>query len=189
MAIFDDIEALILANSPGHESVPAALASIGCSPSISVAVLEDGKITSRCYSTVGDDSETLFQACSISKPINALATMKLIDQGHLTLESTVGELLQKELLDILVQGSPAAQRPIIEAITIKQLMSHTAGLTVHGFVGYSNLDKVPAAKDILAGTFPANSSRIRLGALPGHSHSYSGGGITILQSSCWSLSA
>lgn len=137
MAIFDDVEALILANHPGHENVSAALASIGCSPSMSIATLENGVITSRCYSTVGNDTETLFQAASISKPVNALAVMKLIEQGKFTLDSTVGALLPKELLDILADGSPASQRPIVEGITVKQLLSHTAGLNVHGFAGYS----------------------------------------------------
>lgn len=186
MAIFDDVEALILANHPGHEDVSAALASIGCSPSISIAILEDGVITSRCYSTIGNDTETLFQAASISKPVNALAVMRLIEQGKFTLDSTVGALLPKELLDVLAEGSPPSQRPIVEGITVKQLLSHTAGLTVHGFAGYSQADKVPRAKEILAGTYPSNSLRIRVAALPGHSHSYSGGGITLLQ---WILEA
>ncbi len=181
MAIFDDIEALILANYPGYKDVAAALASAGCSPSMSVAILEDGFITPRCYSTVGNDTETLFQACSISKPINALATMKLIEQGRFTLDSTVGTLLPEGLLSLLVQGSPASQRPIVEGITVKQLMSHTAGLTVHGFGGYSRPDRVPSAREILTGASPSNSPRIRVAALPGHSQSYSGGGITLLQ--------
>ncbi len=186
MTIFDDIEALILANCPGHKDVPAAFASVGCSPSISIAVLEGGVITSRCYSTVGNDTETLFQAASISKPVNALAVMKLIEQGRFTLDSTVRALLPKVLLDILVEGSPPSQRPIVEGITVKQLLSHTAGLTVHGFAGYSHTDRVPSAKEILAGAHPSNSPRIRVAALPGHSHSYSGGGITLLQ---WILEA
>lgn len=181
MSVFDHLEALVLANSPGETDVTAAIANNALAPSVSMAVLQEGKITSRCYSTIGDNTETIFQACSISKPINALAVMKLIDQGRFTLSSTIADLLPKGLLDILVEGSPASLRPIVEGITVKQLLSHTAGLTVHGFIGYSSRDKVPAVRQIIEGTFPCNSARIRLGALPGHSFSYSGGGITVLQ--------
>lgn len=181
MGVFEELEAIILANHPECKDVATALAKVGESPSLSVAILEDGIITSRCYSTVGDTTDTIFQAASISKPINGLVVMKLIEQGKFGVESTIKELLPKDVLDILVQGSPASQRPLVEGITIKQLMSHTAGLTVHGFLGYSSEARLPTVKEILSGTFPANSTRIRMGSLPGHSHSYSGGGITVLQ--------
>ena len=179
MSALDQLESLVLANLPQHKDVAACFAELG-SPSTSIAILDNGEVSSRCYSTVGDNVDTVFQAASISKPINGLATMKLIEEGHFTLASTVAELLPKEYLDILTDGSPASQRKIIEKITIKHLLSHTAGLNVCGFFGYG-ASAVPTLKQILAGEKPSNSLRIRLKAFPGQNYSYSGGGITVLQ--------
>ncbi|KAK0387565.1 hypothetical protein NLU13_3811 [Sarocladium strictum] len=173
------LENLLLANS-GSLTPAQALAELG-TPSTSIAVLENGAISSVCHSTVGDDDATVFQACSISKPITALAIMRLIDDGHFTLESTVSQLLPADILNILMEGSPASQKSIIEEITVGQLMSHTSGLSVHGFGGYSSPDKIPSTADILLGRSPANNLRVRLELLPGFTYCYSGGGITVLQ--------
>ncbi|KAK3192203.1 hypothetical protein K4F52_001833 [Lecanicillium sp. MT-2017a] len=180
MSVLDQLEALVLGNFLHQKDVAACFAELG-TPSTSIAILDNGSLSSKCYSTVGSDVDTVFQACSISKPINGLAVMKLVDEGRLSLSNTVAELLPKEYLDILTEGSPANQRSIVEKITVKQLMSHTAGLTVHGFLGYPKGSLVPKLREILAGANPSNSPRIRMNALPGYGHSYSGGGITVLQ--------
>ncbi|KAL2206290.1 beta-lactamase/transpeptidase-like protein [Sarocladium strictum] len=176
---FERLERLLLANT-GSSTPAEALVHLG-TPSTSIAVLDDGVISSICHSSVGDNDETVFQACSISKPIAALAIMRLIEDGHFTLESTVSQLLPADVLDILIQGSPPSQKAMVEQITVDQLMSHTAGLSVHGFGGYSSSDKVPSTKDILLGRAPSNSLRVRLDLLPGLTFSYSGGGITVLE--------
>jgi CubicO group peptidase (beta-lactamase class C family) len=179
MSVLDQVESLVLANFPQHKDVAACFAELG-SPSTSIAILDNGEVSARCYSTVGDNVDTVFQAASISKPINGLATLKGIEQGHFTLASTLAELLPKDYLDILTTGTPASQRKIIEKITIKHLLSHTSGLNVSGFAGYG-ASTVPTLKQILAGEKPSNSPRIRLQAFPGQNFSYSGGGITVLQ--------
>lgn len=176
---FKRLERLLLANT-GSSSPAEALVHLG-TPSTSIAVLDNGVIESVCHSSVGDNEETVFQACSISKPITALAIMRLIEDGHFTLESTISQLLPADVLDILTQGSPPSQKTMVEQITVEQLMSHTAGLSVHGFGGYSSSDKVPSTKDILLGRAPANSLRVKLDLLPGLTFSYSGGGITVLE--------
>ncbi|KAJ2982114.1 hypothetical protein NQ176_g1604 [Zarea fungicola] len=180
MAILDEFEALILANFPHHETVAACLAELG-SPSTSVSILEDGVLSTRCYSIVGDDADTVFQACSISKAINAIAVLKLVEDGRFTLSSTLRELLPSNYLDILADGSPASQRPLIEAITVKQLLSHTAGLTPSSFPGYPSTDKVPSLSEIVAGAKPANTVRFRLRSLPGYKYTYAGSGTVLLQ--------
>lgn len=106
--------------------------------------------------------------------------MRLVDEGYFTLDTTIAELLPSEILDILTEDSPSAQKKIIASITVRQLMSHTAGLSVSGFVGYAN-GPYPTVQDTLRGAYPANNLRVRLDALPGSGFSYSGGGITVLQ--------
>lgn len=58
-------------------------------------------------------------------------------------------------------------------------MSHTSGLSIHGFPGY--VDSGPDARTVLSGTAPSNTCGVRLQSLPGQGYSYSGGGITVLQ--------
>lgn len=135
MALFDNLEALIRAGFPNCETPAKSFAQMG-TPSLSIAVLEDGDVSSRCYSTVGDDTETIFQACSISKPITALAVMRLVDTGALTLNSTIGSLLRQDILDVMTDGCSSGQRELTEGITVKQLLSHTAGLSTPDFPGY-----------------------------------------------------
>ncbi|UNI22510.1 hypothetical protein JDV02_008394 [Purpureocillium takamizusanense] len=183
MTLLDDLESIIRADQPACPSTAAALAKIG-SPTMSIAVLEDGVVSARCFSTVGGDTETVFQACSISKPVAAMAIMKLIDEGKFGLESTIAELLPADVLEILTEDSPKSQKSMIEKITIKQLMSHTAGLSASGFPGYdtsSGDGPVPSAREVLRGRPPVNTVRVRLEGLPGQAFSYSGGGITVLQ--------
>ncbi|KAK2592394.1 hypothetical protein QQS21_009913 [Conoideocrella luteorostrata] len=176
---FDRLERIILTNSPSP-SAAQSLAILG-TPSTSIAVLANNTCSSICYSTLKDNTSTLFQACSISKAVAGMAIMRLIDQGLFTLQSTILQLLPAETLAILTEDSPHSQRKIIENITVKQLMSHTAGLSVGGFGGYPLLDKVPPGNDILRGQFPINNLRVRLQLLPGLAFSYSGGGTTVLQ--------
>ncbi|KAJ6786107.1 hypothetical protein PWT90_02463 [Aphanocladium album] len=180
MALLDQLETLILANHPQHDNVAECLAELGA-PSLSIAVMDNGELSARCYSTAGDDTETAFQACSISKAVNAVATMKLIEDGRLTLNGTLLELLPKNYLDVLLDGSPENQRPLIESITITQLLSHTAGLAPSSFPGYSPLAAVPTMQQIIAGQKPANTTRFRLVSLPGHKFEYAGAGTTLLQ--------
>lgn len=140
-------------------------------------------MTAKCFSTVGDDTETVFQACSISKPVTAMAIMKLVDQGKLSLDGTLKELISSDLLKVMTYGSPNAPKAMVESITIRQLMSHTAGLSQHGFPGYSlgNRTGIPTAQQIIEGGFPVNTMPVRLQNPPGFCFKYSGGGITLLQ--------
>ena len=61
------------------------------------------------------------------------------------------------------------------------LLSHTAGLTVHGFPGYKITDTLPSLAEILDGKKPANTSAVRSAFEPGLKFQYSGGGTTISQ--------
>ncbi|MCK5694470.1 MAG: serine hydrolase, partial [Bacteroidales bacterium] len=62
-----------------------------------------------------------------------------------------------------------------------RILSHSAGLTVHGFGGYAFDDEVPSTVQVLNGEEPANSGRIYPDTIPGVQYSYSGGGYTIMQ--------
>ena len=177
MDLYAELERLISSQDPTSAPPAEILAKIG-SPSVSIAVLDHGSITSKCLSTIRDDSETLFQACSISKPIAGMAIMRLVQAGKLHLDSKIVDLLPKDIVSNL---ETPHTKSLIQQITVRQLMSHTSGLTVAGVPGYAPSRDLPDAKAMLSGKPPANTLQVRAQTLPGYVFSYSGGGMIVLQ--------
>ena len=66
-------------------------------------------------------------------------------------------------------------------VTLRQLLSHTAGMTVSGFGGYSIHDSIPTTVQILNGEYPANSLPVKVNIFPGTRARYSGGGFIVAQ--------
>ncbi|HEY2509911.1 MAG TPA: serine hydrolase domain-containing protein [Polyangiaceae bacterium] len=117
---------------------------------------------------------TLFQAGSISKPVAAMAVLRDVQDGRLALEAKINDVLKSWKLpdNDLTRASP---------VTLRELLSHTAGTTIHGFPGYAAGDPVPGVVQILDGVPPANTEPVRVDLPPGTKFRYSGGGITIAQ--------
>jgi CubicO group peptidase (beta-lactamase class C family) len=150
-------------------------------PGVSIAVIHDFKIEwAKGYGvkeTGGDDPvtpETLFQAASISKPVAACATLYFVEQGLLDLDEDVN----KKLISWEVPENEFTKE---KKVTLRGIMSHSAGLTVHGFGGYAQWKEVPSLLQILNGEKPANSSPIRVDIEPRSKFRYSGGGYTMMQ--------
>jgi len=124
----------------------------------------------------GDDSvtgDTLFQAASISKPVSAMAALRLVQDGVLDLDADVNEVLRSWRV-------PENEHTQAHKVTLRGLLSHTAGLTVSGFRGYPAGEELPTVQQILAGEPPANSEPVRVVQEPGTAYSYSGGGYTLM---------
>ncbi|HEY2469073.1 MAG TPA: serine hydrolase [Terracidiphilus sp.] len=149
-------------------------------PGVSIAVIHDGKIEwargfgLRSIGGAPVNAETMFQAGSISKPLAAMACLRLVQQGKLSLDTDVNTYLTswKFPADPPAQGKP---------ITLRELLTHTGGTTVHGFPGYASNEPVPTLVQVLNGEKPANTPAIRSEAAPGARWNYSGGGYTIMQ--------
>ena len=120
------------------------------------------------------DSLTLFQAASISKPVAALAVMRLVRDGRLDLDRNVNDYLTSWKL-------PENEVTGLVAVTLRALLSHTAGLNVGGFKGYEAGTPVPGVPQLLDGQAPANSEAVRVTRPVGVKWEYSGGGTTIIQ--------
>jgi CubicO group peptidase (beta-lactamase class C family) len=187
--IYGKLESLIRCQLTEEKSVDEVLTAFE-SPIVSVGMMDDGDITAtmlgspkpRLGTTVLDSGETfntdtLFQAASISKAITALAVIKLCQEGKLDLDAPISQYLNRE--QILWISTPTTQA-LASQISLRLLLSHTAGLRVHGFEGYSTAD-IPTLPQILRGDPPANNEQISLFTLPGLEFSYSGGGYTLIQ--------
>lgn len=149
-------------------------------PGVSIAVINEGKIEwARGYGVIEARGstpvapDTLFQAASISKPVTATAVLRLVEAGKLQLDQDVNSALKSWQ----VPAHPASKN---EKVTIRRILSHTAGLTVHGFRGYAEGEPVPSLLQILNGEQPANSAAIRVDTVPGTQERYSGGGYVVL---------
>jgi CubicO group peptidase (beta-lactamase class C family) len=151
-------------------------------PGVSIAVIHVGKIEWARGFGVREpggpsvNAETMFQAGSISKPIAAMAALKLVQDGKLSLDADVNTYLTSWKLPV----NPAAGG---KPVTLRELLTHTAGMTVHGFPGYASNEPVPTLVQVLNGENPANTPAIRSEQPPGHEWKYSGGGYTIMQQS------
>jgi CubicO group peptidase (beta-lactamase class C family) len=149
-------------------------------PGVSIAVIHDGKIEwARGFGVtkIGGPPvtpDTLFQAGSISKPVAALAVLRLVQAGKLDLDADVNEYLKTWKL-------PANGFTEQSKVTLRELLTHTAGMTVHGFAGYAADAPVPTLIQVLNGEPPANSPPIRVDTKPGTIWRYSGGGYVIAQ--------
>jgi CubicO group peptidase (beta-lactamase class C family) len=150
-------------------------------PGVSVAVIDSGRIVwakawgvKRAGGTEPVDTSTIFQAASISKPVSALAALSLVREGRLTLHQDINTFLRTWTV-------PDNEFTASAKITLRHLLSHTAGLTVHGFRGYAPDEPVPTVAELLDGSTPANSAPVRVDVVPGTLWRYSGGGTTVAQ--------
>ena len=150
-------------------------------PGVSVAFFEQGKISwARGYGYADLASkkpvtpETLFQAASISKPVASLAVLRLVEDGKLSLDEDVNVKLRSWKV-------PDNKFTTEQKVTLRRILSHSAGTTVHGFAGYAADEAVPTMVQVLNGEKPANSEPVRVDAVPGTIFRYSGGGMTIMQ--------
>ncbi|MEQ6118028.1 serine hydrolase domain-containing protein [Reichenbachiella sp. MALMAid0571] len=117
-------------------------------------------------------TETLFQAGSISKPIAALSVLKLFEEGKVDLDEDVNTYLKDWKI-------PENKFTVDQKVSVRRLLTHTAGVTVHGFPGYRQGDSIPSIQMILNGE--GNTGVIYVDTIPGSTWRYSGGGYTIIE--------
>ncbi|HEY0750636.1 MAG TPA: serine hydrolase domain-containing protein [Chitinophagaceae bacterium] len=148
---------------------------------LSIAVINNGKLEwAKGYGFADTASkkpvtiETLFQAGSISKSLNSIGILKLVQEKKVDLHTDINNYLRswKFPYDTISKD---------KKITLANLLSHSAGLTIHGFPGYPTDDTIPSLLQILDGLPPANTKAVRSMFEPGLRFRYSGGGTTISQ--------
>lgn len=152
-----------------------------CTPGVSVAVIDNFEVAwargfgvRRMGESAAVQPDTPFQTGSISKPVFALAVMRLCQDQRIDLDADVRTYLKSWQI-------PAGDGGWEPKINLRQLLSHTAGTTVHGFPGYPAGSTLPSLAQILDGFPPANTSPVFVDLVPGLQFRYSGGGTTIAQ--------
>jgi CubicO group peptidase (beta-lactamase class C family) len=150
-------------------------------PGLSVVVFDNYKIVwKKSYGVkqVGSTDpvtlDTIFQAGSISKPLSAMAVMHYVQAGRFSLDEDIND----KLISWKVPENDFTRQ---KKVTLRELLSHSAGTTVHGFPGYAVDEPRPTLVQVLDGVKPANTAPVRVDLLPGKEFRYSGGGTSIVQ--------
>jgi CubicO group peptidase (beta-lactamase class C family) len=170
---------LIKGEPPDTTTLSDRMASLHV-PGVSIAVIHNGKLEwARGFgvAAIGGPAvtpSTLFQAASISKPVTALGVLHLVEERKLDLDADVNQYLKTWKIPT---NTFTDQHPV----TLRELLQHTAGMTVHGFGGYAGDMPVPNLRQILDGLPPANNPAIRVDVVPGTIWRYSGGGYVVVQ--------
>lgn len=189
-----DLRAKHMAAIEGHllapdyaKSVPTEHASIADRlafwhvPGVSVAVINNGKVEWAKGYGVADlatgkpvDPHTLFHGASLSKPINAISVMTFVQDGKLDLDKDINEQLTGWKL-------PSSEFTQTLKITLRRLLSHTAGMSMAYFgLGFPADGPETPLIDVLNGKPPATQP-VRVEELPGKRFHYSGGAVAISQ--------
>ncbi len=144
---------------------------------VAIAVLKDGAILHSggfgVLQAGGDEpvnADTLFSVGSVSKVATATLLMKMQAQGLIDMDTDVRQYLKS-------WDMPDSDTPI----TLRMILSHTAGFNIHGFGDFLPGADLPTVYDTLNGTPPATHSAVRFVDAPGTRYRYSGGGYTVAQ--------
>ena len=151
-------------------------------PGVSVAVVKDFQVHwAKAYGTAdvatgrAVDTSTRFQAASISKPVTAMAAVRLAQEHRLDLDADVNTMLASWKVP---ESAPSRGRPV----TPRSLLSHTSGADDgFGFPGYEPAAPRPTVVQVLNGQSPSNLGPVLFARPPFHGYKYSGGGVTVMQ--------
>jgi CubicO group peptidase (beta-lactamase class C family) len=161
-----------------NETTPKALQDNKV-PGLALAIIKNGDVIIKKeygFSDVSENeivnSETGFNIGSISKMFTAWGIMKLVEDQKLNLDAPAS----KYLLNWKLPSSEFDS----DKVTIRNLLQHTAGLSVHGYNGYETKDELTSIDASLSGTTNLDE-KVELVMEPESKWKYSGGGYSILQ--------
>lgn len=147
---------------------------------VSVGIVDGGRVaweggigTEAAESDKPATDRTRFYTCSVSKAVTAVGAVRLVAKGVLDLDADVNSYLRGWSV-----RDAAGDRA---KVTLRQLLSHTAGTNVHGGAGYDPSGEVPSLGQILDGEPPSITPAVRVVAPPGGQYRYSSGGCLIMQ--------
>lgn len=144
-----------------------------------IGIMKNGTVEYENFYSAGKpvDRNTVFQVSSLSKWVSAVGIMKLVEDGKLELDAPIKNYLTRWQLPPSEFNN--------EEVTVRRLLSHTAGLTDGlGYSGFETASQVQSIEQSLTKAADADegiSGEVRVGIKPGGEFKYSGGGYTLLQ--------
>lgn len=148
-------------------------------PGASVAILKNGEVIWAKGYGMADPAQglpvtpdTVLEAASIAKPVTAWGIMTLVEEGLLDLDAPIEKYLTRWHL-------PASEFDHSQ-ITIRRILSHTAGLSTDGDVGVEPGMYVPTVEEALNGAI-LGAQALHVAYPPGEDYHYSSMGYTLLE--------
>lgn len=155
------------------------MAKYNC-PGLAVCVIHNGEVADAGGYGLTEaggaavTADTVFAGASISKPLTAVLALQLVDQGKVELDAPVNRYLSQWRIP---ENDFTRRNPV----TLRHLLSHRGGTTVHGFGNFPTDRRRPTLLEILNGQPPASQPAVVVDKLPGESVRYSGGGTQAVQ--------
>jgi len=148
-------------------------------PGLAVALVYHGQVVWAAGYGLADratgqpvTAATRFQAASLAKPVTAWGVLRLVEAGRIGLDEPI--------LGHLRGWRPPPSWFDADGLTVRRLLSHTGGLSVHGYVGQTSDRLLPSIEASLSGE-TGDGFPVELLAAPGRGWLYSGGGYSVLQ--------
>ena len=161
-----------------NKEIPIALEKNNV-PGLALAIIENGKVILKNgygFANVALQKKVTtkdgFNIGSISKMFTAWGIMKLVEQRKVDLDAPVSNYLKSWSIPNSEYND--------SKVTVRRVLNHSAGLTVHGYNGYKTKNEVPSLITSLNGGKSENE-KVTLFVEPGTKWKYSGGGYSILQ--------
>jgi CubicO group peptidase (beta-lactamase class C family) len=149
-------------------------------PAFSGAVIRNGKLDwSAAWGALETGGtragcDSLFQAGSLAKPVTLLAALRMQQQGAVDLDKDIATYLASYTL-------PAGAQTDANPVTLRNLFTHTSGITPGGYEGYAQEQPIPTDVQTVRAEAPANSRKVEVLEAPGESLVYSGGGYSVAE--------
>ena len=149
-------------------------------PALSVAAIHKGKLDwTEAWGElkIGGAAAgcgSLFQAGSLSKPVTVLAALRMKQQGLIDFDQNIETYLKSYHL-------PAGRQTDAQPVTLRNLFTHTAGITPGGYAGYPQLQSLPTDQQTVRAETPSNARKVEVLTTPGTQLAYSGGGYTVAE--------
>lgn len=150
-------------------------------PAVSVTLVDNNRVDwSASYGLMRRDSNekvdchTLFQAASLSKPVAMMAMMRMHERKQINLDADIDTYLKNYKLP---QGKQSKDNPV----TLRNILTHTSGITPGGFSGYTQEEAMPSDVEVVSATGITNSPRVEVTRTPGEQLMYSGGAYTLAE--------
>jgi CubicO group peptidase (beta-lactamase class C family) len=148
---------------------------------VGIAVIKDFKIDwakgyglANVEKNIPVTTETMFSAGSISKFVSAATAFSLVQQGKMDLDAPVNNYLTSWKI---AENDYTKKTPI----TLRMLLSHTAGTSQTSYFGFTPDKKLPTIVEILSGAPVSESRAVVVNSEPKKEFRYSGGGSVIAQ--------
>ncbi len=162
-----------------NEAVPGLMAKYNV-PGVAIAQIAEGEVVwvkgygySNTTERVPVTANTVFQVGTISKPVTAWAVMKLVQGGKIDLDLPVSTYLRS--------WSPPSNHYSGKAISTRGLLSHTAGLNIAEYGGFTIEQETESLDEALSSAVDAGGKGVGPVKPPGEGWLYSSGSYAVLE--------